>query len=163
MTSGMRCDCGKGEKGFTMLEALIALLVLAMGVLAAVAVILNAERASSSSYLRQMANQYAYDMVDRMRANSAEVSAGAYDMASGAAASTFQSNCVSTVCTASGTAAFDKYQWLTDLQNNLPGGTGSIYQPASGTSTERVVQVWWTDGTQASGSTQQTEIVRTIM
>ncbi|WP_080962657.1 type IV pilus modification protein PilV [Chromobacterium subtsugae] len=153
----------RAAMGFTMLEVLIALLVLAMGVLAAIAVMLNAERASGSGYLRQMANQYAYDMVDRMRANSAQVAAGAYDVASGVSASTFQSNCVATVCTAATMATFDKYQWLTDLQNNLPNGTGSIYQPASGATTERVVQVWWTDGNAASGGAVLTEIVRTIM
>ncbi|WP_158253718.1 type IV pilus modification protein PilV [Chromobacterium alticapitis] len=159
----MQCWRGRAMAGFTMLEVLIALLVLAMGVLAAVAVMLNATRASGSSYLRQMATQYAYDMTDRMRANSAQVGAGAYDVASGAAPSTFQSNCVSTVCSAATMAAFDKYQWLTDLQNNLPGGTGSVYQPAGAATTERVVQVWWTDGGVGRGGVQQSVAVRSIM
>ncbi|WP_434632157.1 type IV pilus modification protein PilV [Chromobacterium sp. CV08] len=156
-------DGKRGARGFTMLEILISLLVLAMGVLAAIAVMLNAERASGSSYMRQMANQYAYDMVDRMRANPAQVSAGSYDVASGVSPSTFQSNCMSSACTASAMAGYDKYQWLSDLQNNLPGGTGSIYSPTGGASTERVVQVWWSDGNAASGGTVQTQIVRTIM
>ncbi|MFB9160035.1 type IV pilus modification protein PilV [Chromobacterium violaceum] len=163
MEAGMRRGQGRCAGGFTMLEVLIALLVLAMGVLAAIAVILNAERASGSAYLRQMANQYAYDMVDRMRANSAQVSAGNYDVASGTSPSTLQSDCATSACSAATMATYDKYQWLSDLQNNLPSGTGSVYQPANGGSTERVVQVWWTDGNAVSGGSLQSVTVRTIM
>lgn len=147
--------------GFTMLEVLVSMLVLALGVLAAVSVMLQAERASSSGYMRQIATQYAYDMVDRMRANSGQVGAGAYDVASGTAPSTLQSDCQSSACSSSAMATFDKYQWLTDLQNNLPGGTGSISQPAGGAATERVVQVWWNDA--GVGGGVATQSLRTVM
>lgn len=163
MGMNMRNGLRRPAAGFTMLEVLIALLVLAMGVLAAIAVILNAERASGSAYLRQMATQYAYDMVDRMRANSAQVGVGNYDVASGTTPSSLQSNCVTSACSAATMATYDKYQWLSDLQNNLPGGTGSVYQPTNGGSTERVVQIWWTDGNAVSGGSLQTVTVRTIM
>ncbi|MEO9453974.1 type IV pilus modification protein PilV [Chromobacterium phragmitis] len=159
----MRCRASRGIGGFTILEVLIALLVLAMGVLAAIAVMVNAERASSSAYLRQMANQYAYDMIDRMRANSAQVSAGSYDVASGTSPATFQSDCATAACSTATMATYDKYQWLSDVQNNLPGGTGSVYQPTNGGGSERIVQIWWTDGNAVSGGTQQSVTVRTIM
>ncbi len=57
------------QSGMTLLEVLISLLILAIGVLGAAAIQLNALIYTDSSKMRSQASFIAYDMMDRIRAN----------------------------------------------------------------------------------------------
>src|SRR5262249_56408603 len=56
-------------RGFTLIEALVALLVLSIGLLGVAALQLTSLRSNPSSSFRSQATLLAYDVVDRMRAN----------------------------------------------------------------------------------------------
>lgn len=71
------------QSGVSLLEILIALLVLAVGVLGAVLLQTNALRYSLSAADHTQATFIAYDMLDRMRANPAELSSYATQVAVG--------------------------------------------------------------------------------
>ncbi|MGY4490696.1 type IV pilus modification protein PilV [Pseudomonas sp. TE3610] len=58
------------QKGFSLIEVLVALLVMAIGLLGAAAIQLNALKYTDSSALRTQASFIAYDMLDRIRANN---------------------------------------------------------------------------------------------
>ncbi|MFA5677409.1 MAG: type IV pilus modification protein PilV [Pseudomonas sp.] len=73
------------QDGFSLLEVLIALLVLAIGVLGAVLVQTNALRYSASAAYRTQATFIAYDLLDRMRANPANLSGYALTVSAGCA------------------------------------------------------------------------------
>jgi type IV pilus assembly protein PilV len=62
---------GKSESGFTLLEVLIALLVLAIGLLGLAALQTTGLRSNQMATSRTHATQLAYDISDRMRANVA--------------------------------------------------------------------------------------------
>jgi len=72
------------QRGFTMIEVLVALVVLSIGLLGAAKLQVLAVRYNSQSFLRGQAVVLAYDMADRMRANPTAVAAGNYDSADGA-------------------------------------------------------------------------------
>lgn len=71
------------QNGFSLLEVLIALFILAVGVLGALLMQTNALRFSASAADRTQASFIAYDLLDRLRANSAELELYAVSVAPG--------------------------------------------------------------------------------
>lgn len=71
-------------RGFTLVEALVALVVLSIGLLGVAALQLTSLRSNHGSAMRSQATFLAYDIIDRMRANREAALAGQYDIALGA-------------------------------------------------------------------------------
>lgn len=132
------------KAGFTLIEVLIALVVFSLGILGVGAILVVMNKTSTSSYLRQGAVQYAYNIVDRMRANQSAAIAGNYDVALGTAPPAAPA-CLGAVCTPAQIATYDQSQWLTDLQTSLPAGTGSVARAPVGSSTSVTVVINWDD------------------
>ena len=55
--------------GFTLIEVLIAMIILAVGLLGLAGLQATSLRNNQSAYNRSVATQLAYDIADRMRAN----------------------------------------------------------------------------------------------
>ena len=66
----MRAGSQHIQQGMTLIEVLVALLILTVGLLGAAAVQLNALKYTDSSRMTSQASFIAYDMMDRIRANS---------------------------------------------------------------------------------------------
>ncbi|MCQ8117065.1 type IV pilus modification protein PilV [Methylomonas rosea] len=111
--------------GFTLIEVLIAILVLALGLLGMAGLQATALRNNVSAYNRSQATELAYDLADRVRANIAGLNTYTTVLPTSATA---QSDCltVSTTCTAADMAQNDLYEWNSNLTTTLPGGTGTI-------------------------------------
>ena len=114
------------QRGFSLLEVLVTVVILSIGMLGVAAVLVTVHKANASSYLRQQAVQQAYDILDRMRANRSVALQGGYDVALNTAPGTSSVNCTSGGCNPAQLAGYDQWQWLTDLANTLPSGTGSV-------------------------------------
>jgi type IV pilus assembly protein PilV len=69
-------------QGFSLIEVLVAVLVLAIGLLGVAALQINATRANQSAELRSQASMLAYFMLDAMRANRDAALAGSYNLTS---------------------------------------------------------------------------------
>lgn len=65
----MRPDSSLNQSGMTLIEVLISVLILAIGLLGAAAIQLNALKYTDSSTMASQASFIAYDMMDRIRAN----------------------------------------------------------------------------------------------
>ena len=63
------------EHGFSLIEVLVALLVLAIGLLGLAALQAQGLRFNHDAYVRTQATHLAYDIIDRMRANNTNVAA----------------------------------------------------------------------------------------
>ncbi|KJH83107.1 pilus assembly protein PilV [Pseudomonas fluorescens] len=61
----------KAQEGMTLIEVLVAVLILGVGLLGAAMVQLNALKYTDSSRMTSQASFIAYDLLDRIRANSA--------------------------------------------------------------------------------------------
>lgn len=114
------------DRGFSLLEVLVTVVILSLGMLGVAAVLITVHKSNASSYLRQQAVQETYDILDRMRANRSAALQGSYDVALGTAPGTSSVNCTSGSCNPTQMAAYDQWQWLTDLADTLPSGTGSV-------------------------------------
>jgi type IV pilus assembly protein PilV len=110
-----------------------------------------AHKASSSSYLRQLAVQSAYNIIDKMRANRQQAINGAYNVSNlvNSGTPTPPSSpgvlCTSSTCTASQLASYDVWYWLSADVAQLPSGAGSISTTVNGINTLVTVIVQWSD------------------
>lgn len=112
--------------GFTLLEVLIALLVLSMGLLGLAALQTLGLRFNHQSYQRTQAVFQAYDMIDRIRANPTAKSNGNYNnVALGSTPSVVGIDC-STSCIPADLATFDINRWNTANSTSLTQGRGAI-------------------------------------
>jgi type IV pilus assembly protein PilV len=118
------------EAGFSLIEVMIALIVLAVGLLGLAAMQSFSLRYNNQSYQRSQATAAIADMVDRMRANPAGVRAGVYVLATTSTPPAAATDCNATSClTASSVASFDMNQWIafiTRPQVLGPTATGRI-------------------------------------
>lgn len=73
-------------RGFTLIESLVALLVLSIGLLGIAAMQLASLQANNGAFQRTQATFLAQDMADRMRANRTAAINGEYDFEFGTAA-----------------------------------------------------------------------------
>lgn len=135
----------KNIAGFTLIEVLVAILVLAIGLLGMAGLQGLSVRNSQSAYQRTQAAILAHSLVDEMRANPTQEF-------SGFVASTFSgsADCISTTanCDAATLATFAKQQWKSVLVSTLSGADAEV----SKSNDIYTVEVQWKDkdGTEAS-------------
>jgi type IV pilus assembly protein PilV len=138
------------ESGFTLLEVLIALLVMSIGLLGIGKMMMLSARANDSAYMRSQATALAYTILDDMRANRATAISQGYDTAQVAPA---QLACATAApgCTAGQVAQNDTFLWNQALATALPNGAGTVVTavaPDSTTGANNVtatITVTWSD------------------
>lgn len=135
------------QRGTTLIEVLIAVLVLAVGLLGVAALQASALRNSQSSYERSQATILTYSLFDAMRADLVAARAGAY-------------NTGGWMCDAPGGATLRDAQmadWMGSLEANLGDSPNTCVNVVCGVATCRV-DVRWDDsrGTGATAGVPQT-------
>jgi type IV pilus assembly protein PilV len=133
-------------RGFTLVEAMVALLVLSIGLLGIAALYVETLQASRSALLRTQAVTLASDLADRIRSN--RVPANAYACGNPCDATT----------ALNAVAIADLTDWLANVGALLPGGTGQVAFVDDGdpnTPDVYTIQVNWTELGQASAANFQ--------
>ena len=113
----MRIKTHTKMKGFTLIEVLVALLILSIGLLGLAGLQAGGLRSNHSAYLRSQAVILAHDMVDRMRSNSVAVDANCYGIPNTLSCPGIDGQIL---------ADTDRTDWLGLLAQELPSGTGSV-------------------------------------
>lgn len=115
--------------GFSLIEVLVSLLILSFGLLGLAGLQISGLKSSQMGFIRTQAAQLAYDMGDRMRANSGAATAGTYvgNTSSQGYPGAGSTSCVGkdNPCTSSELVDFDKGQWKSGI-TLLPGGSGDV-------------------------------------
>ena len=144
----------KKQQGSTLIEVLIALLVLSFGMMGMAGVQSVSLRGNQAAYFRTQATTLSMDIVERMRANLTGVGAGAYNNVTGAATA----SCFTTAgCTSTQMAAQDMSDWLAQVTALLPEGTAVVCLDSGGddgtaaafacdnTGAIYAIKIWWDD------------------
>jgi len=142
------CRPPSPQLGFTLVEVLVALVVLGVGLLGVAKMVLSAVKADDSAYMRSQATQFAYGVLDLMRANQTAAIAGSYSYPDTRAVASPGVTCTSASCSTATLAQWDVYDWQNRLAAVVPAGYGAITvtqnAPAAG-STLVTVTVFWND------------------
>jgi type IV pilus assembly protein PilV len=143
----------KVQRGATLLEVLIAVLVLAVGLLGVAALQAGALRNSESSFERSQATILSYSLLDAMRADLGNARAGAY-------------NTGGFMCAAPTTASLRDVQ-LADWLGALRSTTGGLGAAACGSvncqGTTCTIVVRWDDSRGSAGLPAQTLPTVTVL
>lgn len=140
---GNRADA----RGVGLIEVLVAVAILAFGMLGIAALQSTALRNGQSALERNQAMIHSYGILDRMRANADRARIGEYDLAK-----------TCTVPDAGDVVATDLHDWITNLHANLGDSACGTIKCNSKTCT---VTVEWDDSRGTSGSAAQTLITET--
>jgi type IV pilus assembly protein PilV len=135
----------KQQHGIAMIEALVALLVLALGVLGLARLQINALTESRNTNARAIAVQLAADLSERMQSNAAirriNPNTHPYETPWGAPAAA-GTNCLATPCTGAELAAFDVRAWKLSLQALLPNGDARVFRSTTDRNQFGVLMRW---------------------
>ena len=143
------------QQGFTLVEVLVASLILGIGLVGVAGLQALALKNNQSAFMRSQATAMAYDLADRMRSNIAGATGGFYNPAT----ASVNTNCISTIgCTPAQIAANDLAEWITAVADYLPmgegfvcidstpdDGTGAANPACDGAGTEISIKIWWDD------------------
>ncbi len=121
----------KQNKGFTLIEILISMVILAIGLLGLAGLQMTGLRHNLSAYHRSQATQLAYDMADRMRVNIVNAKLGSnsvYVQKNPPSNANKQASCltVSGTCSPIQMAEQDLFEWNEHIIQKLPNGEGEI-------------------------------------
>lgn len=145
------CSKMNFTKGFSLVEVLVAIVVLSIGLLGLAGLQTTSLKANNSAYQRTQASIMANEILDRMRANRVGVQAGFYD--NPYATTPADPGCgTSSSCTVENMAKYDVWYWETSLNNALPQGQGNI--TGNGSGSVFTITVMWDDerrGTKLNG------------
>ncbi len=145
------------NRGFSLIEVLIALVVLAIGLLGLATLQMTSLQFNSDAYLRSQATVFAYDIADRMRINMTGVVAGNYTVATetdaNGKASAYATcgpsgdgscNCIGTAsCSVANMATYDLGTWYDRLDRTLPGSSSKRATIESMGSREFRITIKW--------------------
>lgn len=132
----------RSMRGASLLEVLVAIVVLAIGMLGVAGMQTNALKFNHTASVRTQATYLAYEIADAMRANFQEAVDGRYDLA-------LNANPPNNATI----PAADLTRWRAALTERLPSGTGSIARNAIN-NTLVTITIQWAEGRLGDGDAQ---------
>lgn len=170
------------QRGSTLFEVLISVLVLGIGILGVGAMQAHSLSSNHTASMRSQAVALSQDMADRMRANL--ISVRAADPDNYATVTPTKRDCraiyrdsvvgAPVVCTPKQLAEDDLFDWLDQVSNRMPEGAGTVCidsTPDDGTSaapacdaagTVYAIKVFWTERGSRSTSTETKVFATTV-
>ena len=142
------------ERGFTLLEVLVALVVLAVGMLGMAVLLVEGLQGSRSALEHTQAVNLASDIAERMRANRA--AGRAYDTADGTPDPALDAGCEDAAgpCEPAAMAGNDLRRWLDAVAGALPEGRGEIdIEPVAAAAHRGTVTIRWAQAGAATPAT----------
>src|SRR5690606_20701422 len=158
------------QRGFTLIEVMVAALVLAIGILGLTTTMLMGLKSDQSAYYRSQASAIAYDMADRIRLNREAAEDGSYDSIDTDGNVPGDPGCTSSGggCSSAQQVSLDAREWAWNFKKvdnsvgtfapKLPNGRGQVERDAND---RYVITVSWSEADTANrADTTQTLTIR---
>lgn len=133
------------QSGVTLIESMIALLVISVGLLGIASLQINSLKQNSSAYWHSQAVLMGQNMADRIRANGV----AAADYIGIDTAGNYSQDCIQSTCSTEDMRKADATDWK-QLLTSLPAGRGIIRSSVA--NQMDVVVMWDDEGTGATGT-----------
>lgn len=129
-------------RGFTLIEVLIALLVLSIGLLGLAMLQLESLKYNTDAYFRTQATMLAYDIIDRMKANPDAANAGLYDATAKPGANQTCGDTSAGCANTTDLANYDLNVWYTKLDAVLPPASTASSISSPGANAHTIIITW---------------------
>lgn len=139
----------RNQQGVVLLEVLIAVVIMAIGLLGLAGLQARALQTNASSLQRSQVVMLSYMIIDAMRTDRASAKAGTYNIAK--------------TCNVPSPGALsdnNKQVWLQALKDNLGNTNDTCGQIACDAAGNCTITVWW-DDTRAGGGNQESLVTTT--
>lgn len=134
------------QGGFSMIEVLISLVLIAVAMLGQAGLQANALRFAKSGALRMQAVFLSNELAERMESNKTGAIAGNYVVASASSTVlTSATDCMTSACSSSVLAAYDMAEWTARVAATLPSATWQITQTTTGNPSTYSMVLSWQD------------------
>jgi type IV pilus assembly protein PilV len=134
------------QHGFSMLEVLITLVIVAIALLGTAGLQAYAMRMGKSGEFRTQAVFLASDIAERMEANKTAAVAGNYAVAAASSPSAAATDCAAGACDTGTLASWDISEWENAIiAVGLPQANWQIAQTTAGNPSTYTILIRWTD------------------
>lgn len=143
------------QSGSSLLEVLIAILIMSFGLLALGGLTAAAQQYMKMSQFQSIGMQLATELGERMRGNVTGFELGMYDKKDAYSHSTAEverPGCAASPCTPTERAAIDMADWTNELRMRLPGGDAFV-QRDSANALATDIWIMWIDPDLSMGDT----------
>lgn len=140
------------QRGITLIESLIAMVVMALGILGIVGVQMRALTDTQAGVRRAQAIRLIEDLGERLQSNPDALNhLSAYTASADSAP-----DCTAAACSPGQLAAFDAWQWRKHVAAALPGGSATVFLPKGG-ARQLGVMVGWNENRYNARGAEATE------
>jgi type IV pilus assembly protein PilV len=162
MQSGFRTKAGAKQRaaGFTLLEVLVSMLLIAIGVLGTAGLQALAYKVNQGGQLRSQAVILGLDFIERVEANNDATIAGGYAPATYPA--TAAKDCSTAFCTPTELATYDLVAFKANVLAQLPAAAVTVSMTGTGPYSYTVRIDWEERITKGSGTTVATSGTTTV-
>jgi type IV pilus assembly protein PilV len=143
----------RGQRGFTLIEVLVTVVLISVGLLGVAALQLTTLRANQESYARSQAGVLAADILDRMRANPLAFRGGAYDVTWNGTSATTTPTGIDTLAIARASA--DLLAWQTAINRTLPGDAVDVAGRVVRNGRIVTISIQWRERAEGTGAATQ--------
>ena len=146
------------QRGFTLIEVLVAVLLMSIGLLGVAAMQINGLRYHQGASTRAYTTALLGEMADRMRANRTGVQAGNY-IFNTTTALPADPDCLNNNCTPAQQATLDIREWRIKLAQ-LPNAAANVAR--NNATSVSTITITWND-LEAVGAVSQTAVVNVLL
>ena len=130
----------KLQKGFSLLESMIAIIVMVLGVLGILGLQMRTLTDTQASVRRAQAIRLIGDLGERLQSNPDSLG----NLTVYTSTPTSSKDCANTVCTPAELATYDIKQWRANVASTLPGSSATVFTP-QGSSNQVGVLIGWNE------------------